>query len=143
VIHGVNVIGVLGFLRILHHMPRLLATAPQVFIGHEKPFTSVRLHHQQTGYGVRFVTTSNDGKVQLWDASTGAELITLPGASASTSRPMFSSDAGREVWQLLDSASYHDPNAATFVHREVPDVVEGDRRCRLARQTLGLSRCVP
>jgi WD40 repeat protein len=99
--------------------------------------------------GLRFVTTSNDGRVELWDAATGAKLITLPGVSATASRPVFSPDGRRlavsfshdtvKVWQLLGSPPYHDPNASTLVQREVPDIVEWlTARYRLARRRLGL-----
>jgi WD40 repeat protein len=99
--------------------------------------------------GLRFVTTSNDGRVQLWDAATGAKLITLPGVSATASRPVFSPDGRRlavsfshdtvKVWQLLGSPPYHDPNASTLVQREVPDIVEWlTGRYRLARRRLSL-----
>jgi WD40 repeat protein len=100
--------------------------------------------------GRRVATTSNDGKVQLWDVSTGEELITLPGAPVSASHPAFSPDGHRlaasffydtvKIWQLLDGAPYHDSDTATLVRREVPDIVEWlTGRYRLARRRLGLA----
>ena len=98
--------------------------------------------------GRRIATTSFDGVVQLWDSETASVLTTLPGAAGMALNPTFSPD-GRyfaasfpgpivKIWPLIDGAPHHDPNIATIVRRESPDLVEWfSERYRLARRRLG------